>query len=264
MMVEMSAVQKVGVKKEPGVRGDDSGTADDTSESEFEEEEERINKAVLAAPVKYRKVVEEHLRAWIEAGGCRRDVADAYFDNPPRCPISPSLCCDNCAAAASLSTVPLPASASTTPSGPMVASATAPPPPAMDVATADHHLNPALDEDEDEGGSGIRQQTAAPHISSPTRSVDNPLRSRMSPKRRAGTHLKTVKTQLVDWRYTTRRTKYKFSSLKAENLLPDTALTTIASLRRDLKTIHDLKRVLNPPWPHVDAMGRRSSRLSEN
>ncbi|TBU45558.1 P-loop containing nucleoside triphosphate hydrolase protein, partial [Dichomitus squalens] len=164
-----------------------------------------------------RKSVEENLRAWIEAGGCRRSVADAYFNNPPRrTPMSPSRCCDNCAAAAAaLSTGPS-APATATPKGPMA---------------------------------------VASRAGSPARHVDNSLRPRLSPKRRKGTHLKTVKTALVNWRYTTRRTKYRFSSLKAENILPDNALTTIASLRRDLKTIHDLKRVLNPPWPHVDTHG---------
>jgi len=31
----------------------------------------------------YVKDVEEGLRRWIETKGCRRDVADEYFDNPP-------------------------------------------------------------------------------------------------------------------------------------------------------------------------------------
>ena len=30
------------------------------------------------------KKVEESLRMWIEAMTCRRDIADEYFDNPPR------------------------------------------------------------------------------------------------------------------------------------------------------------------------------------
>ncbi|TBU36469.1 hypothetical protein BD309DRAFT_995594 [Dichomitus squalens] len=75
------------------------------------------------------------------------------------------------------------------------------------------------------------------------------------PHTRKGTHLKTMKTALIDWQYTTQCIRYKFSSLKAENILPNGALTTIASLCRDLKTIQDLKRVLNPPWPHVDNHG---------
>lgn len=33
-----------------------------------------------------RKKVEKGLRDYIETGGCRRDVSDAYFKNPPRDP----------------------------------------------------------------------------------------------------------------------------------------------------------------------------------
>jgi bloom syndrome protein len=33
-------------------------------------------------PPKYKKDIEEGLRAWIETEGCRRDVVDEYFDNP--------------------------------------------------------------------------------------------------------------------------------------------------------------------------------------
>ncbi|TBU21645.1 P-loop containing nucleoside triphosphate hydrolase protein [Dichomitus squalens] len=229
MLVERSAIQRVGVKKEAGVREEESGApADNSSGSEFEEEEEKLKAATTtaaaataAAVIKYRKTVEQNLRAWIEAEGCRRDVADAYFDNPPRrSPISPSRCCNNCATAASLTTGPPPASASATPSGAMVALATAPPPldALADTTGGDHDFNTALE-------------------------------------RRAGTHLKTVKSSLMEWRFTIRQTKYKFSSLKADNILPDGALTTIVSLRRDVKTIHDLVRVLNPPWPHVNVHG---------
>ena len=33
--------------------------------------------------VEYKKKVEPALREWIETQGCRRDVADKYFNNPP-------------------------------------------------------------------------------------------------------------------------------------------------------------------------------------
>jgi superfamily II DNA helicase RecQ len=32
----------------------------------------------------YKKKVEPALREWIETEGCRRDIADRYFNNPPR------------------------------------------------------------------------------------------------------------------------------------------------------------------------------------
>jgi hypothetical protein len=31
----------------------------------------------------YKKTVEPALRRWIETTGCRRDVVDEYFGNPP-------------------------------------------------------------------------------------------------------------------------------------------------------------------------------------
>lgn len=34
---------------------------------------------------RYRKDVEEGLQAWIETTCCRRDVADEYFNNTPKC-----------------------------------------------------------------------------------------------------------------------------------------------------------------------------------
>ena len=80
----------VGTKKRGGTQKGEETEEDEeeegvgSSESEFEEEEERIEDADVRPPVKYRKAVEENIRAWIETVGCRRAVADAYFDNPPR------------------------------------------------------------------------------------------------------------------------------------------------------------------------------------
>ncbi|TBU51628.1 hypothetical protein BD310DRAFT_982436 [Dichomitus squalens] len=128
--------------------------------------------------------------------------------------------------------------------------------PAHSVIPPNHTVDSiVLDEDEDEHGLGLHQQAVASRAGFPVRNIDNSLRPRKSPKQRKGTHLKTMKTALIDWQYTTQCIRYKFSSLKAENILPNGALTTIASLCRDLKTIQDLKRVLNPPWPHVDNHG---------
>ncbi|KAI1782400.1 hypothetical protein LXA43DRAFT_1104126 [Ganoderma leucocontextum] len=60
---------------------------------------------------------------------------------------------------------------------------------------------------------------------------------------------------LKDWRYRTRQVKYKYFSLKAENILPDSNLSTIASHRHGVKTVADLKHILKPPWPHVAVHG---------
>ncbi len=78
MLVEQSVVQVVGAKKKSGETG-----GDDDDDSDFEEEEEKLEDRATK-DVKYKKQVEEYLRRWIETDGCRREVADAYFENPPR------------------------------------------------------------------------------------------------------------------------------------------------------------------------------------
>ncbi|KAI0349171.1 hypothetical protein OH77DRAFT_1499650 [Trametes cingulata] len=86
---------------------------------------------------------------------------------------------------------------------------------------------------------------------------DNPLRGtarpHQSPKRRKDEHLKRIRAELQAWRQQTRRTKYAYTSLKAENILPDRALQTIASLQR--RIIDDLRPHLRPPWPFLEVLG---------
>ncbi|KAJ7235802.1 P-loop containing nucleoside triphosphate hydrolase protein [Mycena rebaudengoi] len=44
----------------------------------------------------FRKAVEEGLRTWIEATGCRREVADEYFNSGTARKSPTGICCDNC------------------------------------------------------------------------------------------------------------------------------------------------------------------------
>ncbi|KAK6969037.1 P-loop containing nucleoside triphosphate hydrolase protein [Favolaschia claudopus] len=56
-------------------------------------------KAKDSAPtenVTFQKSVETALRAWIETEGCRRDIADEYFDNATVRSRPTGICCDNC------------------------------------------------------------------------------------------------------------------------------------------------------------------------
>jgi superfamily II DNA helicase RecQ len=66
LLVEPSVLRKVSRKKQA-----------DKSGSESDEEETKDDPT-------YQKKVEPALRSWIEALGCRRDVADKYFNNPVR------------------------------------------------------------------------------------------------------------------------------------------------------------------------------------
>ena len=79
--------------------------------------------------------------------------------------------------------------------------------------------------------------------------------------KRTGDHLKNVKKALVEWRFKTRRASYKHTSLKAENVLPDPVLKSIASRRRGIKTIDDLRRELSTPWHYLDRHGEEVLQL---
>ncbi|KAI0371404.1 P-loop containing nucleoside triphosphate hydrolase protein [Pilatotrama ljubarskyi] len=212
MLVQSSVTQKVEARDAPN-----------ESESEFEEAEENMDSelsAVKSRPrTKFKKNIEDGLRAWIETKGCRRRVADAYFDNPPRSAIHrPHQCCDNC-------------SMDATPSQP--------------ANTPSTHTKPESD------SSTSSSTTSTPDVQAQGDSTSGP----QSPKRRTGDHLKNVKEQLRAWRRDTRRKVYKHTSLKADNILPEATLRTIASQRRSVKTVEDLKTILKPPWPFVEVHG---------
>jgi bloom syndrome protein len=65
-------------RKKRGQEGDESESSD---EDEEESEEEEVG--VDSEKMEWGKAVEPELRRWIECKGCRRDVADEYFNNPP-------------------------------------------------------------------------------------------------------------------------------------------------------------------------------------
>jgi len=53
---------------------------EDELDSDLEEQDNE-----LGNEREYKKKVEPALREWIETEGCRRDIADRYFNNPPHC-----------------------------------------------------------------------------------------------------------------------------------------------------------------------------------
>lgn len=63
-------------------KADTPETPDFEGEEELESEVEE-NEHELEDEREYKKKVEPALREWIETTGCRRDVADKYFNNPP-------------------------------------------------------------------------------------------------------------------------------------------------------------------------------------
>ena len=83
----------------------------------------------------------------------------------------------------------------------------------------------------------------------------DPAQPHLSPERRTGTHLKNVKGKLAEWRLVTRRRAYPFGSISASNLLPNRALTTIASRRHGCKTVEGLRSALRPSWVFLEEHG---------
>ncbi|KAI0756499.1 P-loop containing nucleoside triphosphate hydrolase protein [Daedaleopsis nitida] len=263
MLVEKSVVQRVGGDSRKSNTPNE--VADEASDSEFEEVEEEL--AREEPKVKYKKEIEDSLRRWIETEGCRRAVADAYFDNPPH-PSShpPLLCCDKCAAQArslSLPTAPLMTVTTTGLSNSGQALVTSdindtavglPNEAEETLAQADGE--DGVDEDINGKSQSGQDEENIPPASVPQTPSRRPARQgRISPKRRAGDHLKSVQKALHEWRLKTRRVRYRFTSIKAVNLLPEANLKTIASHRRGFKTVEHLRSLLKPAWPHLDAHG---------
>lgn len=67
----------------------DDGEEEFDDDNEVEKDAENETEAVYGSTTdldvvfEWKKQVDEALREWIETEGCRRDVADKYFANPP-------------------------------------------------------------------------------------------------------------------------------------------------------------------------------------
>lgn len=79
--------------------------------------------------------------------------------------------------------------------------------------------------------------------------------SRSGPATRRGEHLKNVRSALENWRFKIKMCQYSPGPFLSMAILPDKTLTTLASNAR-IKTIDDMKEVLNPPWIFVERHGQ--------
>ncbi|CDO69447.1 hypothetical protein BN946_scf184817.g7 [Trametes cinnabarina] len=240
MLAEAAVIQEVVVKKE-------SGEMIEGTDSDFYEEEEQDETQQQVKPSKksYKKNIEDAaLREWIETEGCRRAVADAYFDNPPR-------------AHAQLIH---PLTAVTT----VLESKLQQSPRIINRTLRTGHLHGPGTKDLQSLGMTMPTSMPSPvhRLPNPNRGWQEPVdssiplsRACQSPKRRKDEHLKHIKTELRAWRVKIRRLKYAGTSLKADNILPDRTLQTIASQQRGIKTIDDLRPLLKPPWPFLELHG---------
>ncbi len=160
--------------------------------------------------------------------------------------ISPAMCCDNCKTSLDPATTSPTTPAQCEDEG----NRTTPVAPAQ---------NPAQRPEAREGSTEAEAMPLQPCPNTPTKS--SVPRPRQSPQRRTDQHLKNVKRHLSEWRLKTRRTIYAGTSLKASNILPDANLKSIASHRRGIKTIEDLRRILKPAWPLLETHGDEVLRL---
>jgi len=221
LLVERSVMEPLTRRTE----GEDSSM----SESENEENER--------APRTYRKNTEDGLRRLIETRGCRRDVIDEYFNNPPTrqrmyttsphvlylifSPAPLGRCCDNC-------TPTMPTPAPDCPSRPST--------PRQDSSQQyDLPCTPS----KSVNTSGKRPMAAQ----------DPATRSR-----RTGQHLADIRTALQQWRVQARHRDFPHSIITGTVLLPDSALASIASSCA-LCSVDAIKTTLRPPWMFVDEYG---------
>ncbi|KAF9537693.1 P-loop containing nucleoside triphosphate hydrolase protein, partial [Agrocybe pediades] len=156
----------------------------------------------LAESVNYKKTIEEGLRDWINATGCRRDVADKYFgDGQPR-QAPRSFCCDKCSPENNLLVHP-----------PKISSST-------------RHASPSSDTEDtpsqepDQNGKRVMVEVA---------NVPN----------RRDEALSGARSLLSNWRYETWMSLYCERPWGIQALLPDAVLASLAQKAR-IRSTEDL------------------------
>ncbi|KAH9910594.1 hypothetical protein B0H21DRAFT_704954, partial [Amylocystis lapponica] len=168
----------------------------------------------------YRKKLEPSLRIWLEGVSCRRDAADAYFNNPPRKQgLPPEQCCDRCSEA------------------------------------SQHHMFSMRHADAGAASSSCHApgdpiHPRTPLTSTPSHSrTTNAKRPAASPTlTRGGVHRENTIKALRAWRYNTTLTVYGAVSFSEEGILSEKMLRSLANDAR-LRTIEDIERRLSdPPW----------------
>jgi chemotaxis protein histidine kinase CheA len=187
------------------------------------------------------KRVDETLRKYITTISCRCELADVYFDNPPRpyCEYSllnvtesdhilQACSCDNGLSRRSVDD---------------------------DVASVSSHATEQSDACEPRPQTpeqdllflpdSVHSTPSKSHNSNGKRSMVMEKASKMSNRR--GNHLKHVRSELECWRFETKAKRYSPSPVTAAAILPDPILTTLASNAR-IQTLDDMDAVLNPRW----------------
>ncbi|KAJ7512821.1 P-loop containing nucleoside triphosphate hydrolase protein, partial [Mycena galericulata] len=160
----------------------------------------------------WAKNVDPVMREYITTKLCRRDMADRYFNNPPRRPPTGD-CCDNCVRLSMPAPQAAPQQPTQRPTTPEQTS-----PPSSTQSTPSKHVN----------ANGKR-----------------PMVRGKGPRTRRKDHLKQARDALERWRQRIYLEKYAKSSVPDVGIMPDTVLTSLASKRFD--TVDELK-VHTPTW----------------
>ncbi|KAJ6601732.1 P-loop containing nucleoside triphosphate hydrolase protein [Mycena vulgaris] len=228
LLVEKSAFQQRKKRRQKRkktaqvqVTASDSESSDsDSSESEAGADDPPAAAATIAEDGKeWGKNVEEALRKYTSTRGCRRDVADEYFNNPTR-RAPTGECCDNC--------------------------------------SRSREPSPLLDRPETPQNSPSSSAHSTPSKSPNSNGKRQMRRPRGDgPAVRRRDHLKTVRSALNNFRVKmVLSDRYSQTSFIPEVILPDPTLTTLASNAR-IKTIEDIvSTVTNPPWMMAQRHGQ--------
>ncbi|KAI0715510.1 P-loop containing nucleoside triphosphate hydrolase protein [Cerioporus squamosus] len=187
--------------------------------------------------VEYKKKAEDGMRTWAGTTNCRRAVADAYFDNPPR-PAGNSdnryTCCDNCVKAKQLRSEVL--SDADQQLLHLVDSIAG----GCDVGSTE------LDEDDEADGLVSLQDPSETALvpAEPPPSTQARQPRGLGPRR--DKHLEACRARLRTWRNECRRRDYRYCAFSPAAILPDSVLTHLATHAR-LKTAADVTTAL-PNW----------------
>ncbi|KAI0702022.1 P-loop containing nucleoside triphosphate hydrolase protein [Cerioporus squamosus] len=204
--------------------------------------------------VEYKKKAEDGMRTWAGTTHCRRAVADAYFDNPPRpagriiyqrhdCYANHHMtgnsdnrytCCDNCVKAKQLRSEVL--SDADQQLLHLVDSIAG----GCDVGSTE------LDEDDEVDGLVSLQDPSETALvpAEPPPSTQARQPRGLGPRR--DKHLEACRARLRTWRNECRRRDYRYCAFSPAAILPDSVLTHLATHAR-LKTAADVTTAL-PNW----------------
>ncbi|RDB26965.1 Bloom syndrome [Hypsizygus marmoreus] len=303
MLVEKSMFETKR-KKKPGGKKPTTTKKTKKRRKTIEHDTQQANEAVAnaeeealidAEEMEWVKNVDEDMRKYAGTENCRTDVADSFFNNPPRAPVPGAVgCqqCDNCLrkrqvllSASMFDDTQEQLSRPSTPtfpnSLPSTPSSSAPPSPSKllnengkrgmvsrtPIDLGETPLNddpssikPSTDRT-DETVQATNTTTASAGSTSTELDLPGPedaalTASAPAKSTRRGEHLQAIRSSLYAWRLDIQRSRYSPSPFPAEVYLPEPVLTTLSS-NRAIKTLDDMRvALLKRPWIYLEEHGK--------